>query len=104
MNSDLSIMADKQFKGGSPEWRKFWTNQKMRKERNLAFKNTGNLKFIPSGNLWGLDHKGVSLGTATADFDGDGDLDIVVNNADGQPLLYKNNTTNNKMTPALDPK
>ena len=98
MNSDLSIMADKQFKGGSPEWRKFWTNQKMRKERNLAYKNTGNLKFVPTGNLWGLDHEGVSLGAATADFDGDGDLDIVVNNADGQPLLYKNNTTNNRIS------
>ena len=77
--------------------KKFWTNQKMRKERNLAFKNIGDLKFIPSGNSWGLDHDESPL-AATADFDGDGDLDIIVNNADGLPLLYKNNTTNNRVS------
>lgn len=101
MNSDLSIIADKKFKGGSPEWRQFWSNQKMRKEKNLAFKNIGGLKFTPSGEKWGLDNDGVSLGASTADFDGDGDLDLIVNNADSPPLIYRNNSNKNRVTVSL---
>mgnify|MGYP001174873375 CR=1 FL=1 len=101
MNSDLSIFADKSFKGGSPQWRKFWSEQKMRKEKNLAFKNDGNMKFISSGEQWGLDNNGVSLGASTADLDGDGDLDLIVNNADSAPLIYRNNSTKNRISITL---
>ena len=62
----------------------------MRKEKNGAFRNTGNLKFEPAGDRWGLDREGVSFGAATADFDNDGDLDLVVNNADVPASVYRN--------------
>ncbi|MEY2963691.1 MAG: hypothetical protein RL754_952 [Bacteroidota bacterium] len=39
---------------------------------------------------WGLDYVGTSNGSAVADFDNDGRLDIVVNNLDGPALLYRN--------------
>ena len=102
MNSDISSMAEKKFKGGSNEWRDFWASQPMRKETNLAFKNLGDLKFIPSAKEWGLDHNGVSFGAATADFDGDGDPDLIINNADGPAAIYRNNSNNNRVSISLN--
>jgi hypothetical protein len=102
MNSDISAMAEKKFKGGSNEWRDFWASQPMRKETNLAFKNLGNLKFIPSAQDWGLDHKGVSFGAATADFDQDGDPDLIINNADSPATIYRNNSNKNRISVSLN--
>lgn len=102
MNSDISLMADKTFKGGSNEWRDFWSSQPMRKEKNLAFKNLGDLKFIPTAADWGLDHNGVSFGAATADFDRDGDPDLIINNADSPATIYRNNTTSNRVSISLN--
>ena len=57
---------------------------------NLAFRNTGNLGFKNVSKLWGLDHFGVSGGGATADFDGDGDLDLVINGFNEPLKIYRN--------------
>ena len=90
MNSDLTAYATKNLKPGSPEYIKFWVEQPMRKEDNLAFRNLGDLKFESIGESWGLKHNGVSFGAATADFDGDGDPDLIVSNA-GEPVtIYRN--------------
>jgi len=102
MNSDISTMAEKRFKGGSNEWRDFWASQPMRKETNLAFKNLGDLKFTPSAKDWGLDHNGVSFGAATADFDGDGDPDLIINNADSPATIYRNNSNTNRVSISLN--
>jgi hypothetical protein len=92
MNSDLTAYATKNLKPGSPEYIKFWVEQPMRKEDNLAFRNLGDLKFESIGESWGLKHNGVSFGAATADFDGDGDPDLIVSNA-GEPVtIYRNHT------------
>lgn len=93
MNSDLSAMATKTFKDGSPEWAQFWARQPMHKEANQAFKNLGGLRFKNVAKEWGLDRVGVSFGAATADFDNDGDLDMVVNNADSAVSFYENRST-----------
>ncbi len=90
MHSDLTNMATKSFRGGSREWAEFWAKQPMHKEANQAFRNLGNLKFARVAGEWGLDREGVSFGAATADFDNDGDLDLVVNNADAKMSLYEN--------------
>jgi hypothetical protein len=59
-------------------------------ERHLAYRNLGDLRFEDVGAAWGLDQKGVSFGTAFADFDGDGDLDIVYANYEGGVTMLRN--------------
>jgi hypothetical protein len=66
----------------------------MIKETTLAFKNLGDLRFSRHERPWGLDRTGVSLGAATADFDNDGDLDLVVSNVDAPVTVYRNHSAN----------
>jgi hypothetical protein len=90
MNSDLGAYADSHFTPNSPEWSRFWAQQEMLKEPNVALKNLGDLQFEDVGEEWGLNRVGVSFGAATADFDNDGDLDLVVNDADSPLSIYRN--------------
>ena len=89
-HSDLSNYATRTLGEGSRELAKFWSEQAPQAEANLAFRNLGNLEFEKTGPAWGLDHVGVSYGVATADFDNDGDLDLIVNNASRSPLVLRN--------------
>ncbi|MGC6487119.1 MAG: VCBS repeat-containing protein [Planctomycetota bacterium] len=61
-------------------------------EKNLALRNVGGreLRFAETGADWGLGLEAVSHGAALADFDGDGDLDVLVNNFDEPCAFYEN--------------
>jgi hypothetical protein len=61
-------------------------------ERNLAFRNLGDLQFSDVSAEWGLDQRGVSFGAAFADFDGDGDLDLVYANYEAGVTLLRNDS------------
>lgn len=61
-------------------------------ERNLAYRNRGELRFEEVGEAWGLDQNGVSFGAAFADFDGDGDLDVVFANYEAPPTVLRNDS------------
>jgi hypothetical protein len=58
-------------------------------EPNLAFHNQGGGNFAPAPE-WGLGSTLSGRGMSMADLDGDGDLDIVVNNLRGPAQLFEN--------------
>jgi enediyne biosynthesis protein E4 len=59
----------------------------------MAFRNSGNLRFVEETEAWRLSEPVVSQGMAVADFDNDGDLDLAVNNMNAAARLYRNDAT-----------
>jgi hypothetical protein len=57
---------------------------------NLAFRNRGDLTFADASDAWGFHLAGVSSALCLADLDGDGDLDVVLNNLNAPATLYRN--------------
>ncbi len=73
------------------------------KVKNYLFRNKGNLEFDNVSETWGFNEASFSNGAAIADLDNDGDLDLVVNNIDGEAFLYDNTSSsqNNYLRIAL---
>ncbi len=63
--------------------------------QNYIYQNNGNLKFIDKSTSWSDAPPSFSSGAAYADFDNDGDLDMVVNNVDGEAFILRNNSEKN---------
>ncbi|HKW39942.1 MAG TPA: VCBS repeat-containing protein [Gemmatimonadales bacterium] len=55
-----------------------------------VFRNNGDLTFSDKTNEWGLGQPGYAYGTAYADLNNDGKLDLVVNNIDAPASIYEN--------------
>lgn len=64
------------------------------KSKNCGFLNRGDLSFENVTDSWGLDEVSFSNGAAYSDLDNDGDLDLVINNIDSPPFIYRNNNAN----------
>jgi hypothetical protein len=59
-------------------------------QRNLAYRNTRNLRFEDVSLRWGIHDLGISQTMAVADLDGDGDKDLVVGNLNSEAWIYEN--------------
>src|SRR2546426_3724494 len=73
-----------------PEWLKLLRSYPSLVTAKVVFRNRGNRTFEEKGAEWGFSTPGISQGMCLADLDGDGDLDVVVNNLNGAVGLYRN--------------
>jgi enediyne biosynthesis protein E4 len=58
---------------------------------DYAFRNRGDLTFSNESAAWGLDTPSFSNGAAYGDLNGDGAIDLVVNNVNDEAFVYRNN-------------
>jgi len=60
------------------------------KVANYAFKNVDGQSFTKNTEAWGFDEASISSGAVYADFDNDGDLDLIASNINAPAFVYKN--------------
>ncbi|WP_194776456.1 VCBS repeat-containing protein [Pararhodonellum marinum] len=60
---------------------------------NYSYHNQGDFRFENKSSIWGLDQASYSTGSAYADLDNDGDLDLIINNVDQPAFIYRNNSS-----------
>ncbi|MGH9657473.1 MAG: CRTAC1 family protein, partial [Bryobacteraceae bacterium] len=73
-------------------------------QRDLLYENLGGSRFkdlsAAAGPAFALEH--VGRGSAVADFDNDGDLDIIISNLADRPYLFRNDSTSGGHWLSLD--
>jgi hypothetical protein len=77
-----------------PDLQQYLANLPEQKLANYLYINDQNLSFNNVTKSAGMDQLSFSNGTAYADLDQDGDLDLIVNNIDQPAFIYRNEITN----------
>ncbi|MBD5782611.1 VCBS repeat-containing protein [Pelagicoccus sp. NFK12] len=87
-DGDLGMKSEKARTG----WQRmaYFKQAPLYEEVNLWYRNKGGFRFEEEGKDVGLAKLGVSFSAAFADFDLDGDLDLVLSNLNEAPTLYRN--------------
>ena len=96
-NLDFMVYSNQALTMGTPEANKKERREELNKlpgikKNNYMFKNEGNLQFRDISKNSGFTEPTYSNGMAYADFDNDGDLDLVINNIDDPAGLFENKT------------
>jgi len=87
---------------GGAEWRRLRLQFPTLQQRNVAFRNRGDGTFEDASDTWGFGAEAdISQGMASADLDGDGDLDVVVNRLDAAPRILRNDASAPRVTVRL---
>ncbi len=73
----------------------FYKDRPPRPEQHRAYRNEQHLHFVEASEAWGLNRTAITYACAYADFDRDGDLDLVEVNLEEPPTLYRNNARGN---------
>jgi hypothetical protein len=77
--------------GGRVDFQRLVDAMSSTKLPNYGFHNRGDSTFANESAAWGLDTPSFSSGAAYGDLDGDGALDLVVNNVNDEAFVYRNN-------------
>jgi hypothetical protein len=71
----------------------FYRKAALQKEPLLAMHNSSDLKFENVSDAWGLGQEFAGTALAQADFDADGDMDLLVLAYDEAPVIFRNGVT-----------
>ena len=91
--SDMDFMAYRKNAVATARMEEILTQLPTVKISNNIFRNNGDLTFTDKTNDWGWNAPTYSAGMAYADFDRDGDIDVMVNNTN-MPVSFLENTEN----------
>ena len=78
-------------KGKKVDFKRLTDAMTSTKLQHYAFRNNGDLTFSDVTASWGLDKPSFGNGAVYADLDGDGALDLIVNNTNDEAFVYRNN-------------
>jgi len=78
-------------KGKKVDFKRLTDAMTSTKLQHYAFHNNGDLTFSDVTASWGLDKPSFGNGAVYADLDGDGALDLIVNNTNDAAFVYRNN-------------
>ncbi|MEM9143650.1 MAG: VCBS repeat-containing protein, partial [Bacteroidota bacterium] len=81
--------------GDIPDFQEVTQMLPSHKLANYSYRNNRDYTFTNTSKSWGFDKETQSNGVAYADFDNDGDLDLVINNINDGAMLYRNNDAHN---------